>query len=57
MGPSKSVLMLFDEEQKHIALFERYGAWLEAQHPEWMADFEIFPEPLPLPAKNSKESA
>ena len=49
LGPSRSVELLYSEERKHIALFDRYGDWLEAQHPEWMADFERHFAPV-LPA-------
>ena len=40
IGSTRSVLMLYQEERKHIALFERYAAIMRAAHPEWIADFE-----------------
>ncbi|MFT5682656.1 MAG: acyl transferase domain-containing protein/NADPH:quinone reductase-like Zn-dependent oxidoreductase/acyl-CoA synthetase (AMP-forming) [Myxococcota bacterium] len=40
IGPTRSALLLYEEERKHIAMFDRYGDHLAAQHPEWMPDFE-----------------
>ena len=41
----KSIEMLYQEEIKHIALFDRYASILRDRHPEWVPDFEQAFEP------------
>ena len=40
LGPGRSVVLLVEEEEKHIALFRRWAAHLRAARPDWVAPFE-----------------
>lgn len=45
LATRRSLSLLYEEEQKHIALFERYGRHLESVRPEWVPAFDAAFEP------------
>ena len=43
---TRSIELLYEEERKHIALFDRYADHLRSQHPEWVPAFDAAFEPF-----------